>query len=276
MGLTGGAGIRKKLPGWLTVIWALILITAASMMSLTLMLLFSRAAQAAFLAIMLLLFGVLALKQRWVFILGIVLLIAGAVFLASSEESQLRLEQLVITIGGETTGGSTAVESFSGRTKTWERAYYAIRDFPLTGMGMNNFPEVISTFYPLIDFRNASDITHAHNHFLIIGTDLGLPGIIAYAALMLGLGRILWRSWRRAAEPGDKILVVGFGASLLAFELFGLFDGIGLGEKPTIFFWFLLGMTGSLFELVRQTSTSRQRRRRKRKRTETSIDTTGV
>jgi putative inorganic carbon (HCO3(-)) transporter len=116
-------------------------------------------------------------------------------------------------------------------------------------MGMNNFQEVMLTYYPPVTFRSASDITHAHNQLLIVGTDLGLPGLIAYVALMIGVGIMLWQSWRQAAERPEKILALGFAASLLAFELFGLFDGIGLGEKPAVFFWFLLGLSAALYRL---------------------------
>jgi putative inorganic carbon (HCO3(-)) transporter len=104
-------------------------------------------------------------------------------------------------------------------------------------------------YYPPLVFRDATDITHAHNQLLIIGTDLGLPGLIAYVALMIGVGIMLWQSWRQAAERPEKILALGFAASLLAFELFGLFDGIGLGEKPAVFFWFLLGLSAALYRL---------------------------
>jgi putative inorganic carbon (HCO3(-)) transporter len=117
---------------------------------------------------------------------------------------------------------------------------------------MNNFPAVMTKYFPAFAIRNTSDVTHAHNQLLIIGTDLGVPGIIAYVALMLGILLMLWQSWRRAPRLWDKMLVIGFAASLTAFELFGLFDGIGLGEKPAVFFWFLLGLSGGLFHLIHQ------------------------
>ncbi len=254
LAVTRLAGEREILPGWLSAVLTPALMLLALSMSLVLTFLFSRAAQAGFLVTMILLFGLLAWRHRWLIGVAVVVLMAGGWFLASSDEYRLRVQQFVLTVVGETTGGSTAVESFSGRTAVWERAIYAVRDFPLTGMGMNNFPAVMLTFYPPIAFRNASDITHAHNQLLIMGTDLGLPGLIAYAALLLGMGVMLWQCWRQGSKRPEGLLALGFGASLLAFELFGLFDGIGLGEKPAVFFWFLMGLSGALYHLV-QSST---------------------
>ena len=68
---------------------------------------------------------------------------------------------------------------------------------------------------------------------------------------------MLWQGWRQAQERTEKFLAVGFAASLLAFELFGLFDGIGLGEKPSIFFWFLLGLSAGLYKLVNRPTLSK-------------------
>jgi putative inorganic carbon (HCO3(-)) transporter len=246
-------GVRRKdVSFWKASLLTIFLTGLALTMSLTLMFLFSRAAQASYLIIMFLLFARLAWKQRWLIIVGIIGVIAIGWFLASSPEYQLRVEQFLLTISGETTGGSTAVESLTGRNEIWNRAYYTIRDFPLTGVGMNNFPAVMTKYFPAFAIRNTSDVTHAHNQLLIIGTDLGVPGIIAYVALMLGILLMLWQSWRRAPRLWDKMLVIGFAASLTAFELFGLFDGIGLGEKPAVFFWFLLGLSGGLFHLIHQ------------------------
>jgi O-antigen ligase len=114
---------------------------------------------------------------------------------------------------------------------------------------MNNFPEVMMAFYPPIAFSNAGDITHAHNQMLVVGTDLGIPGMTAYAALILGIGMMLWQSWRQAEKRPEKFLALGLAASLLAYQLFGIFDGIGLGEKPAVFFWFLLGLSAALHRL---------------------------
>jgi putative inorganic carbon (HCO3(-)) transporter len=257
LAVMGLSGFRKMVPGWLSAVLAVILLALALLMSLTLMFLFSRAAQASFLAIMAILFGLLAGRQRWLIIVGLVSLIVVGWMLASSPELQVRVEQLVLTISGETTGGSTAVESFSGRIEIWERAYYTVRDFPITGIGMNKFPDVMLTYYPPITFRIINDITHPHNQLLIVGTDLGLPGMIAYIALMVGVGWMLWQCWRHASQPGEKMLALGFAASLLAFELFGLFDGIGLGEKPAVFFWFLLGLSGGLHNRIHQPTLSK-------------------
>jgi putative inorganic carbon (HCO3(-)) transporter len=95
------------------------------------------------------------------------------------------------------------------------------------------------------------DIAHAHNQFLQVGVDLGIPGLIAYIAIWLGLVGMLQQSWQLANEPLSRLFIVGFTASLVASFVFGLTDTVALGAKPGFMFWFLLGLiTGHYRSLV--------------------------
>jgi len=82
------------------------------------------------------------------------------------------------------------------------------------------------------------DIAHAHNIFLQTATDLGLPGLIAYLAL-LGIAAAV--AWRIDAQQGLPLL-----AALIALHIYSLTDALALGSKPGIILWTALGLLAAL------------------------------
>jgi putative inorganic carbon (HCO3(-)) transporter len=167
-----------------------------------------------------------------------------------------------------TIGGTTAsVTSLNGRIEIWSRAIYGIQDFPFTGMGMNTFRKIMPILYPLFTISPEVDIGHAHNEFLQVALDLGIPGLIAFISIyMLSFGMLL-QAWERAgsrrvptqqqglsaflhSRAGVRALVIGIVSSLLAHALYGLTDAVALGAKPGILFWMLLGLVAGLHHLV--------------------------
>jgi putative inorganic carbon (HCO3(-)) transporter len=164
-------------------------------------------------------------------------------------------------------GISTSVVTLNGRVEIWSRALYGIQDFPFTGMGMNTFQNIVRILYPLFTISPDYNIGHAHNEFLQVALDLGIPGLIAFISIyFIGFSMLIqtyrrsgFRSLSRHARGLDRILLsangikalaLGFGLSLLAHALFGITDAIALGTKPGILFWMLLGLTAGLHHLV--------------------------
>ena len=146
------------------------------------------------------------------------------------------------------------VSTLNGRLEIWSRALYGIQDFPFTGMGMNNFRVIVHLLYPLFTISPDVDIAHAHNHILQAALDLGLPGAIAYIALWLGAGWMVWRVVRKTAEgrrsggAEERVLAIGLGGMLAASFTYGLFDAVALGAKPGFIWWFALGLLAALYQ----------------------------
>lgn len=156
-----------------------------------------------------------------------------------------RLANLVVSRSGA--GTSHSVES---RVELWSRAIDAIRDFPITGLGMNAFRRVMPQMYPTLDATPDLDVAHAHNHFLQAALDLGLPGLIAYSAIWIIVGVLLWRVYRRSDEPRYRTMAGGLGAGLIAHFTFGLADVIPLGSKVGVLFWLTLALAVSLHQVA--------------------------
>lgn len=233
------------------VIFSLIGITGtAFMMSGTLLLTQSRGGLFGFgvSCLFILIVVVARWKGRWG--LGLTLLLTvsgiGAVAAAAGVEQTVNLlfEQTGLEPGGE------QINSLSGRVEIWSRAFYAIQDFPFTGVGMNNFRRIVPILYPLFLIAPDVDIAHAHNHLLQAALDLGLPGLVAYLSLWLLTAVMLWQSWKRADSVWLRGLALGFAGSLLAHFVYGMIDVVALGAKPGFIFWVSLGLITALHGIV--------------------------
>jgi putative inorganic carbon (HCO3(-)) transporter len=135
------------------------------------------------------------------------------------------------------------------RVIVWRQAIRGIQDFPLTGMGMGTFRHSVKVFYPL-PVSPTWDIAHAHNAFLQVALDVGLPGLAAYAAIWLLITRTIVSCLRRARDQ-MRALAFGFSGCLVSCFVYSLLDTVALGAKPGFLWWMMLGMIVSLERLCK-------------------------
>jgi putative inorganic carbon (hco3(-)) transporter len=188
--------------------------------------------------------------RSWRLLVGMALLLG---LVAGDVTYNDRLEQWTAALPAgalETMTADTAVRSLDGRVEIWSRAIYGLQDFPFTGMGIGTFRRVVPILYPLFLISPTTDIAHAHNHLLQTGLDLGIPGLIAYVAVWLGAGAMLWQTWRESRALWVRSLVIGFTGSLLGYFVYGMTDTVALGAKPGFLFWILLGLIAALYLVV--------------------------
>ena len=109
------------------------------------------------------------------------------------------------------------IGDLNGRFDIWSRAIYMLGDFPFTGIGMGSFEEVANILYPF-SLRSPAGIPHAHNLFLQIGVDLGVPGLIAWLSILMVMVSVSWSvySLGRGRKSG---WFTGLGAGLLLSQL---------------------------------------------------------
>jgi putative inorganic carbon (HCO3(-)) transporter len=150
--------------------------------------------------------------------------------------------------------GAVSTVSLVGRLEIWSRAQWAIRDAPVTGLGMDVFRVALPMLYPLLSYNPSIPVTHAHNELLQAALDLGLPGLVAFLGLNLGAFAMLSRLLRETGVA--RLLALGLGGGLLAHFLFGLTDATALGGRPGVIFWILLGLIASLYRQVAYPSSS--------------------
>jgi O-antigen ligase len=131
------------------------------------------------------------------------------------------------------------------RRQLWLSAYDVIQDTPYTGTGLGSFRRVVPRLYP-ISASDSNDVAHAHNIFIQVAADTGLPGLIAYLSVLIITTILCLRIARLGGE--DKRLVLGLLAGIAGLHFFGLTDTIAPGAKPGLLFWLALGLITAIYQ----------------------------
>jgi putative inorganic carbon (hco3(-)) transporter len=132
---------------------------------------------------------------------------------------------------------------------------------------MGTFRQVANAMYPFFLAGPDADIPHAHNLFLQVAVDLGLPGLIAWLAIFLLVCVGAWRVYRRGRRgaypaspplplsPSPPLYIAGLGAGLLASQIalavHGLTDAATWGTRPALIVWAVWGLAMAAWNLQR-------------------------
>jgi len=213
---------------------------------------------------LLVIFLILPKRWRWILLAIIIIaIVAITIYIDQSGGWEAWIYQL-----GLSSQSVLTIDTLGKRLEIWSRAIYGIQDFPITGMGMNTYREVVHVLYPLFTISPEVDIAHAHNEFLQAALDLGIPGLIAFLSIYIISIWMLVKIWKNPSVeavlpgfPGEyssylpfqnpiltRVLVLGLGGGLFGHMIFGMTDAITLGAKPGIFFWILLGLITGLYQ----------------------------
>ena len=227
--------------------------------------------------------GPVSVRQRWLTaILGSCTLIAGGVLLLTQSRSGLmglglalmllvlwprRWGRWLLWVGALSLIGALAfypdaivdlisdappTEALGGlstlgfRQQVWNAALWGLADFPFTGMGLGTFRELAFLLYPLTIDPNY-DIGHAHNFFLQIGLDFGLPGLIAMLAIYFSTAALLVHLWRtgegvQLAGAPIRVWSLGLLATLAGQTAYSMLDAVAMGARTNFAWWWLLAI----------------------------------
>jgi putative inorganic carbon (HCO3(-)) transporter len=139
-----------------------------------------------------------------------------------------------------------SLSGWAGRVEIWSRSIDAIHDFAFTGIGFGTFMLVIPFIYPLQ--VSIEGLPHAHNLFLQIGVDLGLPGLTAYWAILLIVTTMLWQLLHPASSNArESFLAIGAAGSLIGMFIHGILDAAVWVSRIAFFPWVLFALITVLF-----------------------------
>ncbi len=148
---------------------------------------------------------------------------------------------------------TSSLNNIAGRLEVWSRAWYMVQDFPFTGIGMGTFQKVANLLYPFFLAGPDAKIPHAHDIFLQVAVDLGIPGLIAWLSLLLLVFLAAWSVYRYGRDNGDWWMA-GLGAGLIgsqvALIVHGLVDAVTWGTRPAVVVWALWGISMAAYHLV--------------------------
>ncbi|HOR20030.1 MAG TPA: O-antigen ligase family protein [Brevefilum sp.] len=137
--------------------------------------------------------------------------------------------------------------SLQSRLDIWARIISLIRGFPVTGVGLDALNPVYQTFFnPFLFNEPPARLYHAHNSLLSVASEMGIPALILYVALLSGFGAMAWRAWKRARTI-NRVLIMGLVCGMIAHQVFGLMDAYPLGKNLGITMWIYFAVMTALY-----------------------------
>jgi len=121
----------------------------------------------------------------------------------------------------------------------WKSSLQMIKEHPLTGIGPGRFEDE----YALRQPEGSIEIPqHAHNTFLNIAAEMGLPALFALLWLCIQLLLVLrsQKQWK-SENPWVAGFAMGGISALASFFVYGLVDNC-FHRRTLLFFWFLIGL----------------------------------
>jgi putative inorganic carbon (HCO3(-)) transporter len=142
----------------------------------------------------------------------------------------------------------SAGASLIRRLDIWRLSLQLVKAQPVTGIGLGNYEAVFTAAFPtlpLVGGRLAPP--HAHNLFLQVALDVGLPGLVAHlgllALLLRSVGSRLWTPRRRRTTIfATSAVAIGVYGALVALLVIGCFDNALWGTKLTLIPWTLFAL----------------------------------
>lgn len=163
---------------------------------------------------------------------------------------------LAAAVAGSLIGWDTVLRQLSNgglgmsleqRGEIWSRALVLLHDLPFTGVGFDNYRRLVALRMPLMLMREPT-VSHAHNLYLQIALDLGLPGLAAVLALVGASVRAALSGLRhqRAHDRACACLALACVVSLAGLGLHGLIDAAVWNNKGAFLPWLVMAIALAL------------------------------
>lgn len=166
--------------------------------------------------------GTPTLRRRSLVALGVVIL--GVVLVVALRNTPLVRNVPVLSRFAEINLQANTAQT---RFWTWGSAWQGIAERPVLGWGPENFQVVFNRHFNANHYRGIGSETwfdHAHNMVLDVAVSQGAVGLLAWLALIAGMGYLAWRRFRDPATRtqgvvGLALLVAYFVQNLVLFDV---------------------------------------------------------
>ncbi|WP_196598436.1 O-antigen ligase family protein [Pectinatus frisingensis] len=152
------------------------------------------------------------------------------------------------SIDNISTNVNTGYQSNRERILMWRAAWQMFEDYPVFGVGLDNFYKQYKDNYKVPTAREVQ--WHAHNTVLNTMAQSGIVGTIGLLSLFVYLYHDVIRAWKR-----DKnVITVAYFFSLLGYTINLMTDVLFSGHSvklPTYIFWLITGIYLSLNHYIK-------------------------
>ncbi len=133
----------------------------------------------------------------------------------------------------------------SERPQWWKTSAQLIAKHPITGIGLGRFRHEYQLHAPAGTHHKPY---HAHNIYLHIAVEQGIPSLILFLAILFLIFRQLF-ALRKRDDFWCSGLFIGGSGFLISALVYGLADQI-LHQRPLLIFWFLIGLVFYVSDFV--------------------------
>ncbi len=137
-------------------------------------------------------------------------------------------------------------QSVEYRLLLWQAGLHMLSENPITGVGLSNYKRVVRDYGP-----PDTPWGIAHNTYLELAAELGIPGLLVYLLVFYGSLRTLGRIQRKAAAADDDLLqraALGLQGGLISFSVMAVFVSI----QYTKLFWLMIFLSVSLSTFTKE------------------------
>lgn len=146
--------------------------------------------------------------------------VAGAFMLTPIGQSQI--DRFRVALHEEPSPVREVHGGTLGRESLWKAGIAMFEDKPLTGVGAGEYDYHYRQYVP--EWIDRFPRGQAHDVWIQMGAQAGIPGIVAFAVWLCASLLALWNATRRAADDLSRLLAWGALAVMLAFALHSLVD----------------------------------------------------
>ncbi len=126
----------------------------------------------------------------------------------------------------------------------WQAALRMILDRPLLGHGINTFMANYLDYW----VGGEQQPRYAHNCYLQMAAETGVVGLAAFLWLLWLVFARMARALRASRGSGDRVLLAGLAAGLVAFAIQAGYDTNFYAMRQVAMFWVLAGLAVGLSE----------------------------
>lgn len=121
------------------------------------------------------------------------------------------------------------------RVEIWKAGLQIVKDYPMWGVGYGLFQAALSHYWE-------GGERDAHNTYLIIAAEMGIPALIVFLWLIWIIFWHTWHLYRKTKDPYTKALTLGYLGGIFGLLMSNMFGSRLDSQEVASYFWILAAL----------------------------------